>query len=134
MALYEVLLLGRGRPEHRLTDCVLAVGDLVELADQSWRVERISPASGEDAELRFVLIPEAEGLRGEARQTLRRAREIKADLADARDKSGVLRDAANRVRAQAQRIGNAADPGRVEKPVRLALWGEKRRGFIAGQL
>ena len=103
MALYEVLLLGHGRRELRLTDCVLAVGDLVD-ADHRWCVERMSPPSGEDVELRYVLILEAaEAFRGEARQPRRRAREIKADLADARDKSGVLRDAASRVRAQAQR-------------------------------
>ena len=109
MALYEVLLLGQGRPELRLTDYALAVGDLVEVADQAWRVERISPPSGEDVELRYVLILEAEALRDEARQAGRRAREIEADLADPRDKSGVLRDAASRVRAQARRVGNAAD-------------------------
>jgi hypothetical protein len=103
MALYEVLLLGQGRPELRLTDCVLAVGDLVEVADKRWRVERISPPSGEDVELRYVLIREAEALPGEARQAGRQAREVKAELADTRDKSGVLRDAASRVRAQGRR-------------------------------
>ena len=109
MALYEVLLLGQGRPELRLTNCVLAVGDLVEVADERWRVEGMSPPSGEDVELRYVLILEAEALRGEGRQARRRAPEIKASLADTRDKSGVLRDAASRVRAQARRVGNAAD-------------------------
>lgn len=82
MALYEVLLLGQGRPELRLTDCVLDVGDLVEVADQAWTVERISPPSGEDIEHRYVLILEAEALRGQAREAGRRAREIKASLAD----------------------------------------------------
>jgi len=109
MALYELLLLGQGRPELRLTDCVLAVGDLVEVGERAWRVERMSPPSGEDVELRYVLILEAKAPRGEARQARRRAREIKADLADPRDKSGVLRDAASRVRAQARRVGNQAD-------------------------
>jgi hypothetical protein len=109
MALYELLLLGQGRPELRLTDCVLALGDLVEVGEQTWRVERMSAPSGEDVELRYVLICEAEAPRGEARQARRRAREIKADFADTRDKSGVLRDAASRVRAQARRVGNDAD-------------------------
>jgi hypothetical protein len=103
MAVYEVLLLGQGRPELRLTDCVLAVGDLVEIADKRWRVESVSSPSGEDVELRYVLILEAEVLPGDARQARRQAREIKAELADTRDKSGVLRDAASRVRAQGRR-------------------------------
>ena len=104
MALYELLLLGQGRPELRLTDCVLALGDLVEVADRRWRVQRNSPPSGEDVELRYVLILEtAEVLDGETQLARRRPREVKADLADARDKSGVLRDAASRVRAQARR-------------------------------
>src|SRR5215218_3183534 len=110
MALYELLLLGQGRPELRLTDCVLALGDLVEVADQRWRVQRISPPSGEDVELRYVLILETDGvLGGDAERARRRPRVIKADLADTRDKSGVLRDAASRVRAQAQRVANSAD-------------------------
>jgi hypothetical protein len=110
MALYEVLLLGQGRPELRLTDCVLALGELVEVADQRWRVQRMSAPSGEDVELRYVLLLEtAEVPGGEAQRARRRPRVIKADLADARDKSGVLRDAASRVRAQAERIGNRAD-------------------------
>jgi hypothetical protein len=104
MARYELLLLGQGRPELRLTDCDLALGDLVEVADQRWRVQRMSPPSGEDVELRYVLILEtAEVLAGEPELARRRPRVIKADLADARDKSGVLRDAASRVRAQARR-------------------------------
>jgi hypothetical protein len=104
MALYEVLLLGQGRPELRLTDCVLALGELVEVADQRWRVQRMSAPSGEDVELRYVLLLEtAEVPGGEAQRARRRPRVIKADLADARDKSGVLRDAASRVRAQARR-------------------------------
>ena len=106
MAIYELLLLGQGRRELRLTECVLALGDLVEVADQRWRVQRTSPPSGEDVELRYVLILEtAEAPGGEAPC---RPRAIKADLADARDKSGVLRDAASRVRAQAQRVGKRA--------------------------
>jgi hypothetical protein len=110
MALYEVLLLGQGRPELRLTDCVLALGELVEVADQRWRVQRMSAPSGEDVELRYVLLLEtAEVPGGEAQRARRRPRVIKADLADARDKSGVLRDAASRVRTQAKRIGNRAD-------------------------
>ena len=103
MALYELLLLGQGRPELRLTDCDLDLGDLVEVADKRWRVQRMSPPSGED-ELRYVLIHEtAQVLGGEAQPAGRRPCVIKADLADARDKSGVLRDAASRVRAQARR-------------------------------
>jgi hypothetical protein len=108
MALYELLLLGQGRLELRLTDCVLGLGDLVEVADRRWRVQRISPPSGENVELRYVLILETAEM-GEAQPARRRPRVIKADLADARDKSGVLRDAASRVRAQAQRIGNRTD-------------------------
>jgi hypothetical protein len=102
MALYELLLLGKGRPELRLTDCVLALGDLVEVADKRWRVQRMSPPSGEDVELRFVLMLEPAEV-GAAQPARLRPRVIKADLADARDKSGVLRDAASRVRAQARR-------------------------------
>jgi hypothetical protein len=109
MARYELLLLGQGRPELRLADCDLALGDLVEVADRLWRVQRISPPSGENVELRYVLMCDGEAPRGEARQAWRRARVIKADLADARDKSGVLRDAASRVRAQARRVGYDAD-------------------------
>jgi hypothetical protein len=110
MALYELLLLGKGRRELRLTDCVLALGDLVEVADQRWRVQRMSPPSGEDVELRYVLILETtEEVGGEAQPARHRPRVIKAELADARDKSGVLRDAASRVRAQARRVGNRAD-------------------------
>jgi hypothetical protein len=110
MALYELLLLGQGRPELRLTESDLALGDLVEVGDQRWRVQRISPPSGEDVELRYVLILETvEVLDGDAERARRRPRVIKADLADARDKSGVLRDAASRVRAQAQRVANRAD-------------------------
>jgi hypothetical protein len=110
VALYELLLLGQGRPELRLTNCVLALGDLVEVADRRWRVQRMSPPSGEDVELRYVLMLEtAEVLGGEAQPARRRPRMIEAELADARDKSGVLRDAASRVRAQAQRVGNRAD-------------------------
>ena len=108
MALYELLLLGQGRPELRLTDCVLALDDLVEVADRRWRVQRMSPPSGEDVELRYVLILEPTDAR-EAQPARRRPRVIKADLADARDKSGVLWDAAGRVRNQAQRVGNRAD-------------------------
>ena len=64
----------------------------------------MSPPSGEDVELRYVLIHEtAQVLGGEAQPAGRRPCVIKADLADARDKSGVLRDAASRVRAQARR-------------------------------
>ena len=110
MALYELLLLGQGRPELRLTDCALALGDLVEIADQRWRVQRISPPSGEDVELRYLLILEtAEVLGGEAQPARSRPRVIKADFADPRDKSGVLRDAASRARAQAQRVANRAN-------------------------
>jgi hypothetical protein len=108
MALYELLLLGQGRPELRLTQSDVSLGDLVEVADQRWRVQRMSPPSGEDVELRYVLILEPTEV-GEAQPAQRRPRVIKADLADARDESGVLRDAASRVRNQAQRVANRAD-------------------------
>lgn len=108
MARYELLLLGQGRPELRLTDCVFALGDLVEVADRLWRVQRMSPPSGEDVELRYVLILETAEV-GEAEPARHRPRMIKADFADPRDKSGVLRDAASRARVQAQRVANRAN-------------------------
>jgi hypothetical protein len=56
MPLYEVMLLGEGAPEVRLTDRALALGDLVEIAQRLWRVERSMAASREDAERRFLLV------------------------------------------------------------------------------
>jgi hypothetical protein len=37
-ARYEVYLLGNGKPEMRLTDKPLKVGDVVEFGDHAWRV------------------------------------------------------------------------------------------------
>jgi hypothetical protein len=54
--LYEVMLSGEGAPEARLTDRALAVGDLVEIAQRLWRVERSMAAGREDAERRFLLV------------------------------------------------------------------------------
>jgi hypothetical protein len=56
MPLYEVMLSGEGAPEVRLTDRALAVGDLVEIAQRLWRVERSMAAGREDAERRFLLV------------------------------------------------------------------------------
>lgn len=56
MPLYEVMLFGDGASEVRLTDRALAVGDLVEIAQRLWRVERSMAASREDAERRFLLV------------------------------------------------------------------------------
>jgi hypothetical protein len=56
MPLYEVMLFGDGAPEVRLTDRALAVGDLVEIAQRLWRVERSMAAGREDAERRFLLV------------------------------------------------------------------------------
>jgi hypothetical protein len=56
MPLYEVMLLGEGAPEVRLTDRALALGDLLEIAQRLWRVERSMAASREDAERRFLLV------------------------------------------------------------------------------
>ena len=56
MPLYEVMLLDEEAPEVRLTDRSLAVGDLVEIAQRLWRVERSMAASREDAERRFLLV------------------------------------------------------------------------------
>ena len=56
MPLYEVMLIGEGAPELRLTDRALAVGDLVEIAQRLWRVERSMAAGREDSERRFLLV------------------------------------------------------------------------------
>jgi hypothetical protein len=57
MPLYEVIVEnGHGR-EVRLTDAALAVGDLVEIANQTYRVERAVAPSRTDAELRYLLLP-----------------------------------------------------------------------------
>jgi hypothetical protein len=56
MPLYEVMLFNEGAPEVRLTDRALAVGDLVEIAQRLWRVERSMAAGREDAERRFLLV------------------------------------------------------------------------------
>ena len=56
MPLYEVMLFDEGAPEVRLTDRALAVGDLVEIAQRLWRVERSMAAGREDAERRFLLV------------------------------------------------------------------------------
>jgi hypothetical protein len=56
MPLYEVMLFGEGAPEVRLTDRALAVGDLVEIAQRLWRVERSMAARREDADRRFLLV------------------------------------------------------------------------------
>ena len=56
MPLYEVMLIGEGAPELRLTDRALAVGDLVEIAQRLWRVERSMSAGREDSERRFLLV------------------------------------------------------------------------------
>lgn len=67
MPLYEVMLFGDGAPEVRLTDRALAVGDLVEIAQRLWKVERSMAASREDAEGRFLLVlDEADALPAEA--------------------------------------------------------------------
>ena len=58
MPLYEVMLFGDGAPELRLTDRALAVGDVVELGQTLWRVERSTAAGREDVERRFLLVPE----------------------------------------------------------------------------
>jgi hypothetical protein len=61
MPLYEVMLSGDGAPEVRLTDRALAVGDLVEIAQRLWRVERSMAASREDVERRFLLVLDEAG-------------------------------------------------------------------------
>lgn len=61
MPLYEVMLIGDGAPELRLTDRALALGDLVEIAQRLWRVERSTGASRDDVARRFLLVPEDAG-------------------------------------------------------------------------
>jgi hypothetical protein len=74
MPLYEVMLFGEGAPELRLTDRALAVGDVIEIAQRLWRVERATRPAREDAERRFLLVPEDAGASpAEARN---RAREV----------------------------------------------------------
>lgn len=110
MPLYEVMLVGGGKPELRFTDHALGVGELVEIGNRAWRVESTSEASQEDAELRFVLILEgARAARGEAQQARRQARALKTEVANTRDKSGVLRDAARRVQAERARRDKEGD-------------------------
>jgi hypothetical protein len=58
MPLYEVMLIGEEAPEVRLTDRALALGDLVEIAQRLWRVERSTEAGREDVERRFLLVLE----------------------------------------------------------------------------
>jgi hypothetical protein len=41
---------------YGLTDRALAAGDLVEIAQRVWRVERSMAASRKDAERRFLLV------------------------------------------------------------------------------
>jgi hypothetical protein len=75
--LYEVMLFGDGAPELRLTDRALAVGDLVEIAQRLWRVERATRPGREDAERRYLLLPEeAAASPAEAGQARNRAREV----------------------------------------------------------
>jgi hypothetical protein len=82
MPLYEVMLFGEGAPELRLTDRALAVGDVVEIAQRFWRVERTTDPSREDAERRFLLVLEDAGASpAEAGRARNRARDVNLILA-----------------------------------------------------
>jgi len=57
MPLYEVLLLREDEGETRLTDRRLSIGEMLEIGEETWIVEREATAERQDAALRFVCVP-----------------------------------------------------------------------------
>jgi hypothetical protein len=56
MPLYEVLLLRDDEGETRLTDRRLSIGEMLEIGEEAWIVEREAAPEREDAAVRFVCV------------------------------------------------------------------------------